>query len=233
MKHKLIRYSFIIIIIFLGVRLIGPRILRVYVTTGLGDCRKLPLICMVPEEEIIDPPIDDEFIKELIPYQFPGMKIMLPKGYLVVKEEIKKPYYKKNIWLDKGSSCYLIRERPYFFLTLFPQINRKRVKDDYEFFARMMYAKVGAIENLTDTFFTIIKSIFIPDVGDQNTAKMLKFTSRGMRGFVTYNIRDTGNYFDCNFFSSQGDFFKVYIKDKELTLNLTKLFAILSTAEAK
>jgi hypothetical protein len=60
---------------------------------------------------------------------------------------------------------------------------------------------------------------------------MIKFISNDKKGFLNYSIGETGNYFDCNLFNEAGDFFKVYIIDKSTTLDLDKVFAIISTVK--
>ena len=90
-----------------------------------------------------------------------------------------------------------------------------------------MLANLDKIDSVTDAFFVIMKGIFTPDLGDQANVKMVEFAIGGKKGFINYNIFNTA--FDCNVISERGDFFKVYIKDKEATLNLSKVLAIVST----
>jgi len=207
----------------------GPSILRLYIETGIGTCHKIPILCMVPEEEINNPLINKDYILGLLTYRFPKMTISVPKGFTVSQERIKKVYYKKS---RKGNAAiiYLLYEEPNFFVNLFPQLKKQGIKDDYEFIRRTMHAKLTDIKNVTDSFFVIMKSIFTPDVGDQSNLKMAQFTVPGKKGFINYNISKTDNYFDCNVINEGGDFFKIYIKDKGATLDLAKVLAIISTA---
>lgn len=207
----------------------GPAILRAYVESGIGNCQKMPLLCTVPEKEIINPAIDKAYLLELLPYEFPELKIYLPRGFRVTKEKITKVYYKKKKRKDKGAAIYLLYEKPNFFVGLFPRINRQGIKNNYDFLARIMYAKIDDIENFTDTFFVIMKSIFSPDIGDQKNIKMVKFTSGDKKGFITYNLGVSENYFDCNIMNSRDDFFKIYIKGGGLRLDLYKVLTIIST----
>ena len=75
----------------------GPALLRTYVETGIGSCRKIPIFCMAPDDRIITPgPMDKDYTIELIPYRFPKMSISVPRGFRVVQEEIKRNYYKRK-----------------------------------------------------------------------------------------------------------------------------------------
>ena len=74
-----------------------------------------------------------------------------------------------------------------------------------------------------------MKSVFTPDIGCQSTAKMIKFQFKDYKGFINYQLCRPDNYFDCNVFDVNGNFFKVYIKDVGAQLDLNKVFAIIST----
>jgi len=126
---------------------------------------------------------------------------------------------------------YVARKGPDFFTGLFPQLKARGVEDDQEFIRRVMYARLEQIQNIPDAFFVIMKGIFIPDLGRQEGIKMVKFSIGDMTGFASYNLSASGNFFDCNAVNRQGIFLKVYIKDKNKTLDLDKFMAILSTVE--
>ena len=209
----------------------GAAILRFYVESGIGNCQEIPIICMAPKEEINSPQINEEYITGLLPYRFPTFTISLPKGFIVVHATIKKVYFKKANRPYASPTIYLLHQKPNFFINLFPQLTKQGIKDDYEFIRRTMFAELKDIKNLTDAFFVIMKSIFIPDLGSQTNVKMIQFAMPGERGFINYNLTNQDSYFDCNIINSRGDFFKIYIKDKGSTLDLYKLFAIISTVE--
>jgi hypothetical protein len=210
----------------------GPAILRLYVESGIGDCSKTPILCLMPSEQIINPAVDKDYANQLLPYRFTEMEVCLPKGFTVVKEKITRPYYKKHKRLDRGSAIYLLPEKPNFFVNLYPQVVKQGVYDDYVFLRRTMYARLKKIENLTDAFFVVMKSVFIPNLGDQRYVKMAAFTIADKRGFLNYNITGGEHYFDCNIFDSRGYFFKFYIKDKPGALDLDKVFTIVSTMKS-
>ncbi|MCX5701556.1 MAG: hypothetical protein NTW64_01040 [Candidatus Omnitrophica bacterium] len=236
LKQKGIKYISIAVTLFLAVLFVakfgGPSLLRFYVETGIGTCEKIPILCMAPKEEVIAPEINKEYVSELLPQDFTGMHLHVPRGFSLIKEAVKKIYYKKNKRLDKGAVMYLLFEEPNFFTTLFPQANKQGINDDYEFMRRTMYAKLKDIKNLADVFFVVMKCIFTPDLGDQKNVRMLHLQMPDRKGFINYNLAKTGNYFDCNIVNSNGNFFKVYIKDKGATLDLNKVFAIISTVDS-
>lgn len=233
MNRKIIKYVYISVIFLFALLFVakfgGPALLKSYIEMGIGGCQKIPIFCMAPEEVIINPAINREYLAELIPYNFPQVSIYIPKHFKVVNETIKKVYYKKNKRKQTGDVIYVLYKQPNFFVNLFPQLKKRGIDDDYEFIKRTMYAKIKDINNPTDAFFVIMKGIFIPDVGQQNALKMVKFNMPGKRGFINYNLTKTDNYFDCNIISNEGGFFKIYIKDKGATLNLDKALAIIST----
>lgn len=206
-------------------------LLRTYIELGIGNCQKIPILCILPEREIINPKINKEYLAKLVPYNFPETEIYMPKGFTVIKEEIKRAYYKNKRRKHKDAAAYLLYEKPDFFIGLFPQVKKQGIKNDYTFLSRTMYACPKGINNLTDTFFVIMKTIFTPDLGDQKNAKMVKFSIGDKKGFVTYNLGSTENYFDCNIIDEQKGFFKIYIKDKEAALDLDKVLAIISTVQ--
>jgi hypothetical protein len=213
--------------IALVVKLSGPRLLKLYVQSGMGDCSKSQIFCMFPDEQIIVPAIDEEYLKELIPYEFPMTTLSFPRGFDVVFEMIKKPYYKKSKHKKGETIAYILHQPARFFVELYPQLQKQGVVDDYEFIKRMMNADVNRIKGLTDAFFVIMKGIFTPDLGDQKNVKMLEFRMKSKKGFLNYN--PSFQYFDCNIFDEEGEFFKIYIKDSAATLDLNKVFTIIST----
>lgn len=235
MKKKLTKYLFWGIFLLLGILFVakfsGGRILKFYVESGIGNCQKIPILCMTPREIINNPSLNEEYIKELLSYSFPTFIISLPKGFTVVQSTIKRVYFKRAHRRDPyaGPVIYLLHRKKNFFINLFPQLNKQGVKDDYEFIRRTMFADLKIINNLTDAFFVIMKSIFIPDLKSQADVKMVQFSMPDRRGFINYNLTNKGNYYDCDVVDAKGDFYKMYIKDKESTLDLYKLFAIIST----
>jgi hypothetical protein len=237
MKERVLKYLsitvvFLLCLLFIA-RLAGPRILRTYVESGIGNCQKIPILCLAPSEEIINPQIDKTYLAELKLYKFPDMHILMPKTFLVVKERIKKVYYKRANRRQTGDVAYLLYEKPYFFKNLFPQVERSGIKDDYDFFNHTMYAKLDNIQNLTDVFFVIIKSIFIPDLGSGSNLKIIKFSTTELRGFIAYSLGEKENYFDCNIFNRRDEFFKVYIKDQGVACDLNKVLTIISTIDKR
>ncbi|MFH0738440.1 MAG: hypothetical protein V2A59_01085 [Candidatus Omnitrophota bacterium] len=218
--------ALILSLIFI-VRFGGPGILRLYVESGMGDCRKSPVLCVRPQTEIVDPLINEEYLSGLLSYRLPQMEISLPRDFKVVKELVTKVYYKKRKDKNVGSVAYLLYEKPDFFVTVFPQVKGYGIKNDYEFIQRVMCARSEDIKNISDTFFVIMKGIFTPDMGKKGNIKITSFSIADKKGFITYSLDPTGNYFDCNMFNRQGDFFKVYLKDRSATIDMDKLVAII------
>lgn len=237
MKNKTLKIIITAIFILLALafvaKLAGPRILKMYIETGIGDCRKIPILCMRPTEKINTTVVNKKYVDELLTYDFPKIIISVPKGFAVVNQLIKKPYYKKWKRKNNDSVVYILRQEPSFFPDLYPQIKKLGLKDNYEFIRRTMFTSENDIKNLADAFFVIMKSILIPDLGDQTKAKMENFAVGDMKGFINYNITGADRYFNCDAFDSKGNFFAIYIKDKGATLNLDKVLAIVSTVKAR
>lgn len=242
MKKRYSKYIYIAAVLALGIAFVaifaGPAILKAYVTTGIGDCARIPIFCRVPEKEIVEPAIDSGYISELLPYVFPsrelpyffpGMEIYVPKGFAVIRGNITKVYYKRRKFDAETPTIYLLYQKPGFFAGLFPRLRKQGIKNNYEFVSRTMYAHLGDVGNITDTFFVIMKSIFTPNLGEAQELKIVKFAVSGKRGFITYNLTSAGNYFDCDVINGGDAFFKVYIKDREKTLDLDKVLAVIAT----
>jgi hypothetical protein len=208
----------------------GPNLLRLYVRLGIGISEHQPLFCLAPGQEVIRGEVDQAYKNELKPYVYADMQFLAPKEFTIVKEIIKRYYYKKHRRQEHGGNIYILHEPPGYFINLFPDITKMGVNDDYDFFTRTMNAKTIEISNFTDAFFTIIKSLFTPYLGDQKNLKMARFVISNKRGFITYNLCKEGNFYDCNvFINDAGDYFKVYIKDTSKLLDLNKVFTIVST----
>jgi len=220
----------ILLIIALGfiIKFGGPNILRQYISYGIGDCKSTPILCRQPEETILTPGIDSEYLGTLIPHAFPKMSVSVPKGFALIQELIKKKYYKKRHAHNQAVIHLLIQE-PGALIRLYPDVRKQGVKDNYEFIRRLMYANLNQLNNITDAFFIIMKSVFTPDIGNQSTAKMIKFQLHNLKGFINYSLAKPNNYFDCNVSDEAGNFFKVYIKDIGALLDLNKVFTIIST----
>jgi len=210
------------------IKFAGPNILRQYISYGIGECKNIPILCMQPDEKLFSPIISPEYLAILVPQKFPKMSISAPKGFTLVQELIKKVYYKKRHVFNQAT-IYLLRQEPFAFIKLYPDVQKQGVKDNYEFIRRLMYANLEKTENITDAFFVIMKSVFTPDIGNQSTAKMIRFTINDKSGYINYTMAKPVNYFDCNVLDAQGNFFKVYIKDTGAQLDLNKVYGILST----
>jgi len=242
MKKRALKYSYIAVVLSFAllfvVRFGGPAILKAYIETGIGNCHTMPILCKVAEKETDNPKIDKSYLQELLPYSFPGqllpypfpgIEVSVPKGFTVVRGSVTKVYYKRRKFSGKEPTIYLLYQKPKFFINLFPQLKKQGIENNYQFLNRVMQAQPININNLTDAFFVIMKSIFTPDIGDQTNIKMVKFESLDKKGFVTYNLSPSENYFDCDVISNDDAFFKIYIKDKGARLDLDKTFAIIST----
>jgi hypothetical protein len=209
----------------------GPNILKSYIETGIGSCVKIPILCKTPTQEIINPEIDKAYLSTLIPYKFSKLTLSAPKGFAVIQELEKRPYYKKRLGRHKESIIYTFHQDPGYFIKLFPQVKSASLTNNYDFIKRLAFAQIEGIKNINDAFFVILKSIFTPDLGDQNKVISASFVMPDRKGFINYNLFDKEYYFECNVISKEGDFFKVYIKDTGATLELKEIFAIISTLE--
>ncbi len=212
------------------IKFAGGNLLKQYLSYGIGDCKNIPILCMQPQEKVIQlQDASQDYILELVPQEFPRMAISCPKGFTLVQELIIKPFYKKNKRLDKGAAIYLLHQEPGAFLKLYPDLKKQGVNNNYEFMRRLANANLNKVKNITDAFFVIMKSVFTPDLGNQKIAKMLKFQTYNKRGFINYNLSWPDSYFDCNIIDSQDNFYKVYIKDRGAKLDLNKVYAVIST----
>jgi hypothetical protein len=234
MKKRIRRIILIALFVISGLLFVakfgGPRILRFYIEAGVGNCRDIPVLCISPQEEMVNPVVDETYVAGLLPYDLPGVHIHLPKGFTVIKQRITKVYYKKWRQKAKGATIYLLYEPKDFFVRLFPQLKKDSINNDYDFISRVMYARVNEINSVVDAFFVVMKGIFIPDLADQHNVKIIKYASPKQKGFIGYNLGTKENYFDCNIVREEG-YFKIYIKDKARVLDLSKVAAILSTME--
>ncbi len=210
------------------IRFAGPNILRQYVSYGIGNCKVIPILCMQPEEKIFTPEIDSEYLNTLIRHKFSKMSVLAPRGFALIQELIKKPYYKKRN-ANKKAVIYLLPQEPNAFIKLYPDVQKQGIRDNREFIRRLMHANLEKIKTITDAFFIIMKSIFTPDIGNQNIAKMIEFQLEDKTGFINYTMAKPDNYFDCNVLDNQDNFYKVYIKDSGANLDLNKVFTIIST----
>jgi hypothetical protein len=222
-------YSALVLGIVFVVKFGAPSLLKFYVQSGIGDCRNIPILCMNPVTCSADLQTGDN-LPDSIPYISDSLTASVPKGFAVVEEILSKPFYKKHKRMDKGNIVYLLRKDKGFFVALFPQV---KAGNDYEFIKSVMYAKITDIKNITDTFFVIMKGVFIPDLGDQNNVKMCSLELEGMKGFINYNLGKRENLFDCNFIGRDGSFYKVYIKDRERKLDLAKVSELIVSLRAK
>jgi len=238
MKNKFRKFitivvAFVVAVLFVA-KFAGPSLLRLYVETGVGSCRKIPILCMMPVEQVVFcEPDKKEAFNSFVPLAFPKMSLAIPKGFNVVQEAIKKVYYKKGFRRYSGPVIYLLYKERNFFIGLFPQLKAQGVSNNYEFLKRTMFANLNNIKGITDAFFVIMKGIFIPDLGDQKNVQMIGFACMDKKGFINYNLGEKENYFDCNVIDQEGNFYKIYIKDKAAVLNLSQVIAIISTLEAK
>jgi hypothetical protein len=236
-KRHLERYIALAVILVLGIlflaKFAGPEILKTYVEIGMGGAYKQPVFSITAEEKIDNFPLDSTYLEELAPYKYPDMEVLLPKNFSVTKETKTKIYYKRIRVKDKNSAIYLLCKKPEFFIALFPRVKKAGVTSNYEFITKTLNSKTQDIKNTADAFFSIMKSIFTPDMGNQENLKIINFILSDKKGFITYNLTPEVNYFDCNFTDSRDYYLKIYIKDKPASLDLNKVLAIISTAKSK
>jgi len=233
MREKIVKWLALILILCAAIAFVVkfglPQLLRAYISTGIGECSKIPILCMQPKDATETFTVDKIYTQELLPYKFPKTQISAPKGFKVVQELVAKPYYKKKKQRGTEPVIYVLHQPPGFFINLFPQVKNAGVKNNYDFMYRMMHANESSIKSVDDAFFVIMKSIFTPDLGDQKLAKMIQFKSGERNYFINYNLSGPAYFFDCTILTKEGDFFKVYIKDRFKTLDLNKVFSIIST----
>ncbi|MDI6758363.1 MAG: hypothetical protein QMD94_01615 [Candidatus Omnitrophota bacterium] len=211
-------------------RFAGANILKFYIESSIGNCQKIPILCLFPQEEItLQVSIDKDYIATLIPYESNRLNVFLPKGFTITQETSKKIFYEKKKKPSNNEAIYLFRQEPFFFINLFPEVKKFSINNNYDFIKRTLHARLTEIKTLNDAFFVIMKSIFIPDLGSQENTKMAEFNINGKKGFLNYNLSKLGNYFDCNIIDDKGNFFKIYIKDKSATLSLSNVLTITST----
>lgn len=234
-RNRLLKYFINSIIILLCLAFIikfaGPNILKQYLIYGIGDCKIIPILCMQPEENTFKPQINNEYIDTLVSHNFPKMSVAVPKGFNVVQELIKKDYYKKRHANNKAV-IYLLFQEPKAFIKLYPNLQKQGILNNYEFMHHLNYANLNQINNITEAFFIIMRSVFTPDIGNQGNAKMIKFEFDNFKGFISYTMAKPNNYFDCNIIDTDDNFFKVYIKDIGAHLDLNNVFAIISTLKS-
>lgn len=231
LKNILSAVIFLSIAGYVLIKFGSPAFLKAYIETGIGNCETIPILCMTPGENVVKPATKLRCIVRLMPSSkdIPKISLCVPKGFDVVEEKIRKVYYKRVKRGNRGAVIYLLYEKPNFFVDLFPQFKKQGVNNDHEFIKRIMFAKLKEVKTITDAFFVIMKGVFIPDLGNQKEAKMIQFSLGDKYGFLNYNLGKPDNYFDCDVFNKEGDFFKVYIKDKGASLDLDSVFAIIST----
>jgi hypothetical protein len=169
--------------------------------------------------------------EDFLLYKFPRMQARIPRGFDVVQGTKKKLYYKRRSYGFKKPTVYLLYQEPGFFVSLFPQVKKSGVINNYGFVKQVMQARLPEVKGLTSTFFVIMKSIFIPDIGEQKNAVMAQFALPDRKVFLNYTLSPQGNYFDCNVLDNQGGYCKIYIKDKLRRLNLEQVLAIASSAK--
>ncbi len=224
----------ILIACFLGlgvlfvIRFGGQAILRMYIEAGLGNCQKTPILCVKPQREVINPVINEKYLFGLPYSELGAIQICTPKEFKLVKQKITK-IYKEEAFKTGGSAIYLLWEQPNFFVNLFPQSRKYGINNDYDFISTVMNVNLNEIDNLTGAFFAIMKGIFTPNLGDQSNVKIVKVTNRKFKGFISYNLGSAENYFDCNIFDNENNYFKVYIKDLKKMLDMNKVLAIISS----
>jgi hypothetical protein len=235
MKNRLARLAWIIIALIPALLFIakfgGPSILKLYVQAGISHPENQAIFSLTPEPQIKRLVKDETYLAELKHYRLPQITISLPKEMKAVQGETTKYYYKRRPWRTSGSVAYLLYEKPNFFTGLFPQLSRQGIINDLEFLNRTMHARLEDIKTITDAFFVVMKGIFTPDLGDQKRLKIIKFSCEGKNGFISVNSGGKINYFDCNFFDPEGNFFKVCIRDVSSTLDLNKVCTIISTVK--
>lgn len=207
----------------------GPAILKAYIQAGTGSCEQVPILCMAPYSKIASPPITQEYLSQLRPYEFKSVKIFVPLGFSVVQRTVKKYYYKKSFEKSSKAIVYVLQRDPYFFSNLFPQLKNKGITNNYQFVKRVMYARLNRIETIPDAFFVIMKGVFTPDLGPEKSVAVNEFVVGDKHGFISYNQGKGSNYFNCDVFDASDNYFKLYIKDMEKKLDLQKVLWIIST----
>ncbi|MFH1354525.1 MAG: hypothetical protein ABIH19_00025 [Candidatus Omnitrophota bacterium] len=233
MKRDYKKYFLLLLIFLLAVafvvRFAGSSFLRLYIKTGIGDCKDIPILCMVPEDEVISSRVNREYVGRLQLHKFPNVSVYLPGGFSVIQETIKQINYKRGQPKGLEDVIYLLHREPGYFIDIFKQADKKVIKNNYDFIKHVMFARFDRINNINDTFFVIMKSIFTPYLGNQAGIRMVMFLQGDRKGFLNYSLSDQGNYFDCNVINDNGDFFKIYIKDMRSSLDLAEVLTIIST----
>jgi hypothetical protein len=204
-------------------------LIRSYLYMGIGNCQSIPILCATAGEKFQQPAINKDYLQEMLPYKFGSLEISLPKGFKVIRGQIQKAYYKKLKYPSREGVVYLLYEKPGFFTGLFPQVKKQGITDNRAFLKHTMNADIRKVNNLSDAFFVVMKSIFIPDIGRQASALITVFSLDDKAGFINYNLGKDMNYYDCNIVDKDDRYFKVYIKDPDRRVSLDEVFAVIST----
>jgi len=205
--------------------------LKLYVRQGMGDCRTNPILCAVPQVGQIAHQPDKAYLEELKLFRFDKLQILLPKDFKVVLEQSEKFYYKKRPWRARGGTVFLLLEPAGYFISMLPELKKKGITNDYEFIERLLSANLEGIATLGDVFFVVLKGLFTPNLGPGKEIKIVRFSTADKKGFISYNLGPSANYFDCNVFDSDGNYFAVYIQDALGKLKLENVLTIISTVK--
>jgi hypothetical protein len=222
--NKIPAAIFLFILLFFAFSFAAPTILRRYLELGIGSCKKIPVLCLLPQQKYFN--IVQNARQDFIPFNFDRLKVSVPKGFSVIQELDKRYFYKKKKYLNKGSVIYTLRQDPGYFVSLFRDTKKYGINNNYDFIRRVAFASQKNIKGLNDAFFVVMKGIFIPDLGKQDNVEIGYFELKDKKGFIAFNMQGEHSYFNLDLVDINDNYYKIYIRDEGRKLDLEDVFGI-------
>lgn len=242
LKSKKLKFVVILIAAFIVLYITMHFATPYYLRWSMG--RKLsdkPILNLAPEQQLV-PSVDADYLSLLNKQETSKFELCLPKGFKLYKEKNR----------EKGGMCSFIKkdgddstgviiisyEQPGFFMGSFDsgtveKLKKLNIRNDYDYFGRVISARKEDTQNLLDAVFITIKDMISPRLGDEENLKIYKYESDQLRGYVSANVTDLQSDFSCDLFDNKNNYLHLMIRARDPILSLEQLSTIISTIKIK
>lgn len=224
--------SIIAIVGYTGLIVATPRIAKWYINKHVPDNL---LLNIIPSEELNNI-INHDYLTSLQRHQFNTIEICLPAEFNVTRDKKQSVSLKRMSGDNLTGFILLSYHGPRYFLPsdkydkkTLNKLEKIGIKDDYDYFTKVVYSTKKEIKRQIDMVFIMIKDMYFAPFLDKKNCKIYKYANKNQRGYILANVTASKTDYGCYIFDQENNYFDMTVRTMEPVLSLEDVCTILST----